>query len=733
MLKRCFVMFLLCATLCSLTSCGVIPIADYIIPETLTITEDSILAENDLFSLQWDSERCCVQLFNRTDDYVWSTTPYEAYQEENSSVYLNSMLFVDYFNTSDNAVTTERSYLAVEDGTVSAEKIENGIIITHYFRELEFTIPIRLTLADDYLDVTLCAEEIVESGKNKILSISLVPNFCSVPNADNQSSFLFVPTGSGALMYTDEEVANSERRYSGETYGTDAGRLRLDVVEEEEKITMPFFAAKAEDDHALLAIIDEGAEASRIEAIAGNRRYGHSQVYSTFIIRGYDEIEQMVANVNTDAKAMADTWAENATYSVHYYPLQGKEADLNGMATRCRQWMTDKELLAKQESVQMPYQVELVGGAQKTTYILGVPVTSTVALTTFEEAQTLLKELRENVLVSPNVLLSGFGTSGADIGKVAGGYRFGNVFGSSGQQKALELYCLDNDIPLFTDFEFVYFSKNGSGFNTLLDTAKTANSQLAVAYPLLKNIYAPNENADKVRLLKRSNLMDVMNKLLKSMGNKVSGISLGSLGNIAYSDYSSRDTYMKQGIGEQVRELIAKAQGENHKVSLRGGHIYAGGVVDSVSDLPLGNGEYRSFDEAVPFYSMLLHGYVPLYSQPINTGSSEKELLLRAIEYGISPTFLLTARDDLALSASQADELFATEFTGQKDVVINAVKESASFFQATAEATIVAYEQLSKGLSKTVYSNGIVVYVNHTDKEVDIDGLTISAQSWLMP
>lgn len=733
MKKRCFAILTICGMLLSLASCGAITISSYVVPDSLTVLEDTMLAENNRFSLQWDGEKQCVLLHGREDNYVWSTIPYGAYQEDSGSVYLNSLLFIDYFNTADNAVTTERGYLAVEDGTTSAEKIENGILVTYYFRELELTIPIRLTLMEDYLDITLHAEDIVESGKNKILSISLAPNLCSVANTVSRSSYLFIPTGSGALMYTDEALSTSERRYTGEVYGTDGGRLRLDVVEDEEKVTLPIFAAKAEDDHALLAIIDQGAEAARLEAAVGNRRYGYSQVYPSFLIRGYDEVEQMVANVSTDAKAMADTWAKDAVYSVNYYPLSGKDADYNGMANRYRQWLETEGLLTKQTSIQMPYQVELVGGAQKTEYLLGVPYTSTVALTTFEEAKGLLETLTENTAAKPSVLLSGFGTSGADVGQVAGGYRFGGDFGSAAQQKALETYCQTNAMPLFTDFELARFSKNGSGFTTLFDTAKTANCQPSAVYPLLRNIRSPDKHAAKVRMLKRSELNKAMEKLLRFTDKRVSGISMGSLGNNAYSDYTSRDTYMKNGIGEQVREMMSTAQKAGHAVSLRGGHAYAGGLADSISDLPLSNGNYRVFDEEIPFYSMIFRGYVPLYSQPLNTESDRQALLLRAVEFGIAPTFLLTARDDLELSATRAGDFYTTSFSQQKDYIIETVKQTLPYYREVAGATIVSHQLLTDGVAKTVYDNGVAIYVNHAARAVTVDGLTIPAQSWLMP
>ena len=154
-----------------------------------------------------------------------------------------------------------------------------------------------------------------------------------------------VPTGSGALMYTDDDRSANGRAYSGEVYGTDAARLLLHPVENEEAICLPVFGAKTDAQNALFAVIDQGAGAAWIEALAGNSRYDYANVYARFLYRGYDEMEY---SSRWESKALSAGCKSDAVYSVCYYPLKGEQADYTGMAQFYRQVPAGKRSAAKE-------------------------------------------------------------------------------------------------------------------------------------------------------------------------------------------------------------------------------------------------------------------------------------------------------------------------------------------------------------------------------------------------
>ena len=704
--------------------------ADYQVPEALSTADTSLAAENEKYKLRWDDAVKCAMLCDKSTGYIWSTTPYSAYSEQNDAVALNSALCVEYYDLSDSSMQVDKSYNCVIDGTVASEKAENGIRIIYYFRTAEITVPVYYELTETGLRVSIKASEITESGKTKLIAVSLVPYLCSVPNTQNGASYLFIPAGEGALMYTNNEVSTSAREYQGEVYGTDASRILLDDTENEEKITCPVFGAKAEDDNALFAVIEEGAEAARINAASGSMRYGYSNLYATFYLRGFDEIEQIIGSWRSDALALAETWSQQAVYSVHYIPLSGESASYSGMAAFYQKYLAQKQLLEESRSQQKIMQVEMVGGALTKKFFLGVPYQEVVPLTTMEQALKIAEELSAEI-DGYDLLLSGYGSTGADVGKIAGGYTFSRILGSQKSHMALKTFCDQHQIGLFTDFELIYYSLSGNGFSSLFDPAKTANLQRAGRRSLMVNNRFEDENAKKAALLKRSKLEKAAQKLLTFTKN-FSGVGLGSLGETAYSDYANTSTYMKDGMEEQAAGIVQTVKKAGKQVLLRSANSYCAGLADVVADVPLDNGGYRVFDVSVPFYQMVFRGSVPLYSTPINLSDDSRGVLLKAMEAGVSPGWRVAKSHDARISRSRSEAYYAMEYDSLKDEILAVYKETAEYYKAIATSKIRFHEIPKQGISKTVFENGVTIYINHTDRTVQKDGYTIEAKDYVI-
>lgn len=703
----------------------------YVIPDDVSEVDVSVLAENENFELKWDKNAGCVMLCDKQCNSVWSTTPYKAYKEQNDSIALNSAVGIEYYDLSDSSMQSDKSYNCVMEGNVSSRQIDGGICVTYYFSIAEVTIPVYFKLEDNGIRVTVKAKEIIESGKTKLISVSLAPYLCSAVNTQGDSAYLLIPTGCGALMYTDDELNKSSRDYSGEVYGTDASRMRLDVTANEEKVNCPVFGAKTADNQAIFAVIESGAESARIDASAGSMRYGYSNAYATFYVRGFDEIEQIIGSWRADAMALAETWSKTAEYSVCYYPLSGDDANYSGMARFYREYLKGKGLLEKSKLEQKNLQIEIVGGALTKKFFLGVPYETVEPLTTFGQAQDIISEVAGNTDNSLNVCLSGYGSTGKDVGKIGGGYAFSSELGTGKQHSEIEKYCKTNGINLFTDYELIYFNQSGSGFTELFDTAKTANLQKASISPLKINIRMPDADARKTSMLKRSLLEDAVGKLIDNTDG-FAGVGLGSFAQTAYSDYSDESTYMKDGTEEQVSNLVSRVKKSGKNVLLRSANAYCAGLGDVVCDIALDNGEYIAFDQSVPFYQMVYAGNIPLYTTPLNFASDTKSTLLKAIESGVSPNWCVIKSHNNDISSQNGEFYFAMEYDSLKDQILSISQETKEYYSKISDASILQHEFILYGVSKTVYENGITVYVNHTENEVTVQGNKIEAKSYLI-
>lgn len=395
------------------------------------------VAQNDRYSLFWDDAAGCVLLRDVHGEVCLSDILYGEYQNGTLSVNTGSSINIGIIDTTTLTIDTLRGYSEMqENGRIYSERIDGGIRVTYSFNAYSIAVPVDYVLREDGLTVSVDGGAVIEGGeKYKLLSVSLAPYLCYARNTDDDSAYLFVPSGAGALMYTYED-ADGTRKYTGEVYGEDASRRVATDYSDKEAVRLPVFGVK-DGENAVLGIIEQGAGAAVIEAQAGYARAGYSNIYPTFYLRGYDVFRfGSYATGNNITTRVSDEIAAH-TFSVTYYPLSGDEADYTGMAKRYRRYLTEKGLLEQQESAAAPYGITLLGGTQVYSSLLGFPMEKLAALTTFRQAEAILTQLQTDTGIAPAVRLSAFSDKGLSLGQIAGGKSFPAVYGSKTDYAAL--------------------------------------------------------------------------------------------------------------------------------------------------------------------------------------------------------------------------------------------------------------------------------------------------------
>ena len=444
--------------LLSLASCGSDENAEslYKQPEQMATVSTGVLTENQTYTLQWNDEKKCVLFTEKATGYVWSTIPFSHLQSGDYDYNLEAPLLMEYYDPFFATIQSVSGIDCVDYGTIAAEQTEDGIKVTYYFSDLKIAVPITYELREDSLCVSVNTAELQETQDAQIVSISIAPYLCSVKNSNDSSDYLFIPSGSGALMYAKEDTETGSQEFSGDVYGTDLTRMPLYSALDEEPIRIPVFGARA-GENALCAIIEQGESAARISASAGNSRTGYTNAYATFQIREFNITDKSKNGKIAEYASIADEWSAETVYSVGFYPLKGEAADYNGMAALYRQYLTDKGTLKQSKDEQKSYLVNILGGDQVKTFTLGIPHNTLQTATTFEQAQDMVQKLSVLTEELPTVVLSGFGTTGLTPGQVAGGFDLSGKLGGTKQHQALESYCRDKGIALYTDFDVLFF------------------------------------------------------------------------------------------------------------------------------------------------------------------------------------------------------------------------------------------------------------------------------------
>lgn len=686
--------------------------------ESSNIPNSGIVSENTDYRLEWSAEKQCLLMTNKTSGYVWSTVPYEFFCQEDTEGYakvmMESALRLDYIEPETNLVKTEKSYTGVVlNGNLTCQKIDGGLELVYDFSELEISVPVQYILREDSLEVRIVVERIKEN-KNRVCQIALVPFFSSLKNSV-YDGYLFIPSGCGGLMYVDAGE-RSVRSFSGEVYGADPTIGIRVQPENESAVRLPVFGTKS-GSQALLGIIEQGAENAVIEAQAGDEEIGYSSVGAVFRLRGY------TYNMSKSQKYF-DEIITTDYVSVGYYPLEDSQANYTGMAKQYRTYLENQKQFCTEQKQQSLY-LEFLGGALTKEFFLGLPYVAVSSSTTFAQAQTMLEELMSILPVQPIVNFLGVGDAGLDVKRICGGYTFNNSLGGVKGFRQLQAYCQQRGIPLLCDYNLLSFQKASNGYTMYGDAAKCVNGLLSYQYSFSLVDGKRNEKPDSA-FLSRSELSSASQKLLKlAAKEQLDGVSLNTLGRIAYSDYRSPEYNAKSGMAADVRNIMDGFRQQGQTLLVKDANVYAASMADYISDIPIISGKYDAIDQEVPFYAMVFKGNVPLFVPPINLSANPRTAFLKAVETGSGLSFSLAYTNAEEYAEDTHAEIYCSQYNGVKETIRTMMLEAQNLYTLTADAKITEHRQIADGVYCTHFDNGTMVYVNYSSIEYSLDDISI--------
>lgn len=702
-----------------------------------TDISDELIAQNENYRLEINRTSLGVSLTDLKTGKVYGTNPVnsggEQFDEFGMPIkrhpQIESVLFIEYLDTQKNTTSKLISYsAAVQNGRTVLENTDNGVKVEYYFNDAEIMIPITYTLRENGLSVTLDPKGI-EEGSNMLISVSVAPFFCSVENTE-KNGYLLYPSGSGALIYP-KEVSQPGDSYSAEVYGEDASKEKWDKTSTEKSIRLPVYGAKS-GDTAAFAIIEKGADSCLLETTVGSTSIGYSAVYATYQLRGYTaNIKELYNNRYYKGLVYSDNMTD-APLEIGFYPLAGEDADYSGMAGLYRSYIEKTEGKAENAKA-ATLNITAVGGTMISKSFLGVPYTTLLATTTLKDAAAMVKELEKSGAKVSALALSGFGKTGIDSVKPAGGFGIAGKLGSSKDFTSLKKTCENSDTDLFFDFDAVTFSKSGGGLSSYFDSAVRANRKRAKVYDY--NIALLGRETDSAySLTARNKLTYITNKIIKKAG-AIPGIGLSSLSNTAYSDYTDKGSglyYAKSGMTEQVSEIIENVKKSGKKFMSSEANAYAAVKSDVIFNSPARSNAALIFDDDIPFYQMVLRGRTALSSESLNLATDREEELLKAVESGMGLAYTLTAKYDTKLIDSGVPVFYNSLYSDLKDGIISDSKTLSELYGKIGNSAIKSHKIHDSGLRETVYENGVTVFVNYSSGELNSPAGSVRAHGFLI-
>ena len=706
------------------------PISEKLANEA-TVVESGVVAENDKFSLVWDNENVCIQLINKLTGEKWSSTPCDPegsyikdVNNQFSPIDIEYVLYSGY-----KTVKSIGKDAVVNNGVVSAKRIEDGIQVIFIFSEHKIAIPVNFVLNNDGLQASVELKNIVEDLRDKkVFSITLLPYFCSTINS--KDNYLFVPSGSGAIMCTDARGEGLPRSFEGKIYGEDPTQEITEKYTSEANICMPIYGAKS-NNSTLSVIVTSGAEKSTIYANAGDALLGCSYINNSFKIRGYNGT--MLEYGGVTGKKLVEQYTremdDNSILSVDFKPsVSAEKQGYTFIANKYREHLESKNILNKNVE-NSTLSLKILGGIQLKKHFFGIPYSKVEPLTTFNDAKNIISNIKKHT-ENFDVQLVGFGDSGIDIGELGGGFSYNKELGKDKSVSELQKYCSDNSIKLYYDFDLIRFNKSGNGFSPSSDNSITSNE-----YPAKISKYSPvtgsvDEEGSVAAILKRSRLSEAVGKSIESLKEMgFESISLSSLSNIAYSDYNDGMKYSNCSfIANDVQEYFKTVKNGKVNIATSSANDYVAILSDKIFDAPSNSTMSLSFDYDIPFYQIVFKGYADLSLDSVNTSTNFRKQILKSIETGSALQFSLIENYKTEYAFYNHEDLQFMVYKNNIDDIIKTLNECGAFLSSVKKAMIIEHSLINENVRKTVFDNGVTVYVNYgesdyTDGEISVHSM----------
>ncbi len=468
------------------------------------------------------------------------------------------------------------------------------------------------------------------------------------------------------------------------------------------------------------AIVEEGSSVATIGFKSGGATHRFATAFTSYNPYPSDvyDLSETISVGSLGTYTMVSKAKYTASYTTRFVMLtdnsigdkvygEGKyyESSYNGMAACYRNKLKNDGVLSALEIVNedLPLYIEVLGSMDILDKFLTFPITKNIPLTKFEDVieiynqlsncssyveseiaryEELLKNEKNDVqraqyqnqintfeqlngkiedsITNINIRLTGFANGGMYATYPVKVKWQKAVGGKSGLKKLIAATDTDagESFKIFPEFDFMYINHTA-----MFDGIRTKGN----VSRMVDNRYASRQEYNEIVQMFESAFSLVINpealpKLYKKFNKQYSKyglttISASTLGSALNSNFDEEaPVNREEAMGYVCDVLDAMVNKNNYEVMIDTGNIYAVEYATHILNAATDSSHFRFSSYTIPFTGLVLHSYVNYTGTPINYAGSIQYEILRSIENGAAPYFIVCFRntsymkDDMVLN-----------------------------------------------------------------------------------
>ncbi|QMS84220.1 DUF5696 domain-containing protein [Candidatus Xianfuyuplasma coldseepsis] len=695
------------------------------------------MAENEALELYLEEETLAIAVRVKENGYVYSSYNYSDSFAGKAAAVVNPIksgvtidLYKETTPTSVSFLDTLANDLGedidVAEATITSQTngFKAAIDFNHEFLKIKFDLYV--TIEDDQVLVNVPADSVIEYNEKIwnsqeqyyiLRNIVLFPYFGSTKQETD--GYVIIPDGSGALITLDSAPLE-KASFSLNVYGSDPGYMsnvtpqRTISTKAPARVTMPLYAMIHDVDNTGFYVVNEqGANYAVLNFKSTGVINDYYNTYFSFRYR--QSYEQYQSRTNEDQYRISfQDDVNDYDVTTRYTFLSGAEASYVGVAKRYQQDLLESSQLGpsrRKTFAGTPTHVDVIGAE----IIEGILRLKTKEITTYQEITDMVKVMQQDGYSDLVLSLKTFN-------KDEWGYRFDVYRALGGRNDFREMIAYMDDHNI--DFSY-YLDYVRSYDDFSKQHAQTLSKRNIYHIELTRMFFAHLVNDTEYYSEFAENDIEDLTKY------GIDGVSFNGFDRSIYTSHDRGVVYSSRNMTD-VQNVLAQFNNQGITTGLYNPDAYLYGYMDTYYDAPISSSDYQISAASIPFLQLVIGGYVDMYSPYLNFISDETYSLMRMVEFGVFPSYVLTGGSTYDLKHTNSSNIYISEY----DVLESRIATYYDFIDEGLTATIdnemVDHTFLDTGVVRVDYADGTYIILNYNTTDVTVDTLTIEASSYVV-
>jgi len=612
-----------------------------------------------------------------------------------------SLVVLEYytFNELTQKLSTSSKRKYVSDAHVVTYLFADGLDIELKFEDIGIEFKVQIRLVQGELTIRIPNDSIVEDV-NKIVSLDLFPHFGSTIS-DEVKGYTLIPDGPGALYRFKDNAAKEPVQFSARYYGADQGIRPDGESVSQSNLSMPIFGmVHGINQQGFLGIIESGDTSAQYTLIpSGANGVNYNSSYVHFILR-----ESYVFPTNNKGDGITTVSEDRfvSDMAIRYHFVSGEDANYVGLANTYSDYLKTNGTLTALEEALTRLRLEVLQSDSEP----GIIGMKNVTMSTVSSTEKMINQLIDQA-VKLEVVLRGWnqgGMSGQSPYKTS----FSKDVGSNRAFETLIATLNENNIPISLYVDYVNAYQTSSRPSSSFDLARGIYLKQIVRTNI--NLLYPEEY-----FLDPLSTLALMKKDVDFFSDLAVSLTHDGIGNLLFSTYADGKWWNREASVALYLEALSYYEPQ----PMIKPNAYLWRYVSTYYDIPLYASQYSFYDDTIPFLTLVLRGKMKLYSPYMNYFANPLEQFLILLDYGISPSYIVTNAPTTDLRYTQASKFFSTTYSEWEAKIVTSYETISSVLDLVSGAEVESRIVLATGVVSVNYSNGIHIYINYGDQPYD--------------